>query len=38
MSTRRKEKGIPPEHGLHLSKARLDELIEEAVVDANGES
>jgi hypothetical protein len=37
MSTKRIGKNIPAK-GLGLSKARLDELIEEAVVDANGES
>jgi Calcium binding len=38
MSTKRKGKEIPVKHGLRMSRARLDELIEEAVVDANGES
>ena len=37
MSTKRIGKDIRAK-GLGLSKARLDELIEEAVVDANGES
>src|SRR2546425_13192835 len=38
MSIKRKGKEAPAKQGLHLSKARLDELIEEAVVDAYGES
>ena len=37
MSTKRKEKNTLPKE-LHLSKARLDELLEEALVDAYGES
>jgi len=37
MSTKRGAKSTLPKE-LRLSKARLDELIEEAVVDANGES
>src|ERR1700693_5638908 len=37
MSTKRSGKNTPAK-GLGLSKARLNELIEEAVVDANGES
>ena len=37
MSKKRIGKDTPPKE-LHLSKARLDELIEEALVDAYGES
>jgi len=37
MRTKRTAKGTPAK-GLHLSKARLNELIEEALVDAYGES
>ena len=37
MSTKRIKKNRPAK-GLHLSKARLEELIEEALVDAYGES
>ena len=38
MSTKRKGKVNPAKQGLHLSTSRLDELIEEALVDAYGES
>jgi hypothetical protein len=38
MSTKRKGKDNPAKQGLHLSKSRLNELIEEALVDAYGES
>jgi hypothetical protein len=37
MGTNRKEKNTPRTE-IHLSKARLDELLEEALVDAYGES
>src|SRR5437764_6602312 len=33
-----KPKDDPPKRGLRLSRKRLDELIEEALADANGES
>jgi len=38
MSVKRKGKNAPAEQGLQLSEERLDELIEEALVDAYGES
>lgn len=38
MSAKRKGKDTPVKKAPHLSKARLDELVEEALVDAYGES
>jgi hypothetical protein len=38
MSTKRKGKATPAKQGPRLSRARLDELVEEALVDASGDS
>jgi hypothetical protein len=38
MNRKRQEKGTPGKRGPRLSKERLDELVEEALVDAYGES
>jgi hypothetical protein len=38
MSTKRKGKDTPARQGPRLSRARLDELVEEALVDAYGDS
>ena len=38
MSTKRKGKDTPATRGPRLSRARLDELVEEAVTDAYGDS
>jgi hypothetical protein len=38
MSTKRKAKDTPAKQGLRSSRARLDELMEEALVDAYGDS
>jgi len=38
MTTKRKIKDTPAKQGPRLSRARLDELVEEALVDADGES
>jgi Calcium binding len=38
MNRKRQEKGTPAKRGHRLSKERLDELVEEALVDAYGES
>jgi hypothetical protein len=38
MSAKRKSKDIRAKQGPRLSRARLDELVEEALVNADGES
>jgi hypothetical protein len=38
MNRKRQEKGTPGKRGHRLGKERLDELVEEALVDAYGES
>jgi hypothetical protein len=38
MSTKRKGKDTPAKHDPRLSRARIDELIEEALIDAYGDS
>jgi hypothetical protein len=38
MTTKRKIKDTPAKRGPRLSRARLDELVEEALVDAYGDS